>query len=276
MTFPEFVSDFMIRKYPTMHEINNKVLAMDLRLVVEKDGVRTDVSQLFAECAHCREEFSDVFLGHAKEHGGKLQAVYSEQIMSTLIYDETGNCDVTLEFMAGKAKDFKAQFGMFITNLRQAMVDSFEDEDFQDLIEVTGDFLSLRAGETFEYTLYAEEKPFLRGSLQDRDLRIQLLEPLVYLKMLLFVLEGGDFLKFKLRNPLDIMRLMERMQEGIRMMSTVYADAGVQISIGVFEQDVFCMGRDVKPNITGMFGPTNIRLDSMFRLFSSLFSKIPF
>lgn len=273
-SFFDFLFNFILRNQHVLKPLGNRALDLGVQLVLQDRSGRSNISDMARDFAKHRSVLEKLVEKATADSQGGLLVVFADQDIFRLEFDGQGNHDIILVGMKGKARDFFTQLGKEMTEFREAFIRNFSEEDLHDLIDLSADFLDEAAGETFSYTLVADGIAFVKGALNDRDLNLQLLDVLVYIKTGLFLLEGSNFLNVKLTSPLDLMKLFEGAQGALRHLATTYQIADLRIQAGVAGQTVFMAGRDVKPNFTSAFGPVNLQLDSVFKIISATLSKV--
>jgi hypothetical protein len=268
----DFVIRFGIEKSSVLVPLALRVLDLGVSVYAEVDGERRDLSDLLHGAPDTHPEIREMLESTERDKGGSLVVVFAEHDIFRLRYDLEGRNDVHLEFMAGKASDFFTQLGKEITEFRSRFLDNFTEEDLHEMIDISADFLI--DVEDFSYRIIAEDTAFVEAILDEADINVQLLDLVVYLKTALFMLKGSDFFKVRLTSPMDLLKLLDSVQGMIRQLSTTYELTGLRVNGGIFGQTVFSAGRGVRPNITSRFGPTNIKLDSLFKILSETASKL--
>ena len=272
MEFLDFFFKFIGGNQSTLKPLGNQAFELNVGLVMDGPKARVDITEQASDFRRHKDDLKKLAEKHTSDQGGALVVVFAGKDLFRLEYDGRGDQQIDLVFLQGKAKDFFTEMGQEITQLREAFIATYSDDDLADLIDLTSDFLESRQGSPFSYTLRADGKPFLRGTLEDQDIDVQLLDILVYIKTLLFGIEGANFLNVKLTSPMDILKLFESAQGALRHLATTYQIAGLKARVGMAGQPVFSAGRDVKPNFTSAFGPINLQLESIFKILSSALS----
>lgn len=274
MEFADFILRFLDENYTTIKPLGDRAMDLGARPVLVRNDEKYDLTPDLYNYRETKLKLKEMLLSATREKGGYIDLVFFGHDIFRVFYDGLGNHEIHLLFMKGKAKDFFTQLGDEITRFREAFMNNYSEDDIFDLIDISADFLAEREGTPFSYTLVADEKPFLQGILDDQDFNVQLLDPMVYIKTMLFVLEGANFLNVKLTSPMDLLKLFEGVQNALRYLATSFQGANLRINAGVSGQSVFAAGRDVKPNFTmTAFGPIAVQLDSLFKIMSSVLSK---
>ncbi|MCZ7587236.1 MAG: hypothetical protein M5R36_29995 [Deltaproteobacteria bacterium] len=156
-----------------------------------------------------------------------------------------------------------------VAQIRQVLVENFDNQAIFDLIDFGADYLD---GTTypFGYTIHAFGRPIFDGHLHGRVLRVGILDPTAWVRLGLFFVKGADALALSLRNPFDILALLDTLQASLRHLATSYAERGLTIEAHALGQKVFSCGAGVRSNLmTDRFGPTAIHLEAIFRMLSS-------
>ena len=274
MEFADFILRFLDDNYTTIKPLGDRAMDLGAKPILVTDEEQYDLTKDLYNYRQTKLKLKDLLLSATRDKGGHIDLQFAGHIIFRVFYDGLGNHEIHLMFMKGKAKDFFTQLGDEIARFRKAFIENYSEEDLFDLIDISADFLAQRQGAPFSYTLFADEKPFLDGNLNDQDFDVQLLDPMVYIKTLLFVLEGANFLNVKLSSPMDLLKLFESMQNTIRYLATSFQGADLRINAGASGQAVFAAGRDIKPNFTmNAFGPITLQLDNLFKIVSSVLSK---
>ncbi len=229
----------------------------DLRLVVNAG----DFAPVYALAA-----------GHAAPANGSLQIGLREKTLTSTTYDESGHSDIELVFLKGSARDFFRGMPDIVAQIRGIIIENFDNQTLFDLIEFGADFF-VRTRNEFSYTLHAFGRPFFEGRLNGKTLKVAILDPVAYMKLGLFLLKGADALALSIRNPFDILALIDTAQASVRHLATTYSDNGITLDVSALGQTLFTSGYGVRPNMmTDRFGPTALHLDAIFKILSSALS----
>ena len=274
MEFIDYIIDYGLDNSTVLQPLGDKALDMGISIIAQIQGEKNDITNILRDVKGHKEDLRKIGRGVAEDPEGSLIGEFDGYQLFRMELDGLGNHKIHLVFLEGKAKDFFAQLGPQITELREMLANNFSEDEINELTDIAAEFLAGREGAPFSYKIYAENIPFLEGALDDDDFDLQLLDPMVYFKMLLFMLKGAKFLEVKLKSPFDLLKLFESIQGWLKHLATSFKLSGIQMKAGLEGQTVFMAGRDVKPNFTSIFGPINIQLDSLFKITSSIFSKL--
>ncbi len=274
MDFLEYIIEYGLDNTSVLEPLGDKALDMGISIRAYFDNQNIDTTHILRDVKNHEDDLYRIGKGVAKDKDGYLLGLFEDYGLFKLEFDGFGNHKIHLLFLEGKATDFFTQFGAQITERRRIRGENYSEEEINDLTDVASEFLAGREGKPFSYMIYAQGAPFLEGVLDGDDFNLQLLDPMVYFKMLLFLLKGARFMDIKLRNPFDLLKLFEGIQGWLWHLGTSFKLSGIQFRAGLEGQNLLMAGRDVKPNFTSIFGPINIQLDSLFKIISSIFSKI--
>ena len=273
MDFIDFAIEFLVDNSVTFKPLFDRLISLNVKLLADCGDERIDISKMVSDLRRNQKQISEIHHKACPSNQGGMIIHFSGHDIIRIAVGEDGHNQVHLVFLDGKASDFFSGMSNEIDQFRQLFVDHFDDDDLQDLIDLTADFLAQCEDREFSYLVLAKDKPFIKGTLKDQDLEIQLIDPAVYLKLLLFFMEGSNFVKVKISSPSDLFKLIEGLQDGIRVLSETYQLAELQLRIVILDQQVFSAGRGVSSNFSSSLGPTNIKLDSLFKSLSAVVSR---
>jgi hypothetical protein len=274
MDFVDYVLDFVSDNEQTVNLLINRALDLGIQIAIENKNKSHDVTGLLKDMKGNREKLRKLATSALEKNGGQVMLRFSQSPLFRVRLDGLGNHTIDLIFMEGKATDFFTELGQEVTEFRKKMLGEYSDDEMYELIELCADFLARRTGAPFSYTVVADGIDFLEARLEDEDLNLQLLDPLVYLKTLLFLIEGANFLNVKLTSPFDMLKLFERTQGTLRRLANSFKAQELLLNAGAGGETIFTAGRDVTPNFTTAFGPIYIKLDSIFKIMSGALANL--
>jgi len=188
---------------------------------------------------------------------GFVRISLGDQTLARLLFDGDWRFELHLDIFGNPRAD--------LATVQRRLLSEFEMDDLDTIIEVAAAFVDGVVGQAFGYELRAGAKPFLRARLNERRLNIELVNLLVYLRVLLFFMRKSDLSLF-VRSPMELLRLMEDLQDFFHTMADTFEENDLTVELEAEKQVVYRCGKGVKPNLGSRFGPTAIQLDAFARI----------
>ncbi len=210
-----------------------------------------------------------ILADHAKPANAVFQIRLNDNVVTDSAYDQDGHTDIDLVFFQGSARQFLKTMPKLLDQVREAILENFELETLFDLIDFGADFLE-KTQSDFSYDIKAFGKTIFTGKLEDGVLRVGIDDPPAWARIALFILKGADAVALSIKNPFDILALLDTVQAALRHLAESYEDRGMRIEVSALGQKVMSCGDGVKSNLmTNRFGPTAIHLESFLKILKS-------
>jgi len=246
-------------------ELARRAFKAGVKVQLSKKAESVDLAPYFAQFPQNFEESVAIGERFTADKGGCLKVAFSDVDILELSTFPDGLVQVKLLAFSRSRRDLLSQIGPRLNDLHNLFLRQITEFEAQSVIEMSAMFLSNI--EEFDYRInaIADDTLFLRGRFVRPEMELEILDPAIYLRLLMFALKGVEYVNFVIPSPLQMMSILESIQDGIRYSGETYEYYGIRINLTVAGRSVVKMGAGVKPNLGSGFGPASLHLDNLFR-----------